>query len=149
MPSSTTTCAGWVTDRVAVAVPAVTVTKADRAEPVVLAGAVTVIVAPVAPVAGDTVNHVSLDDADHEAWFVVTVAVVDPPARGAAHDARSTETLAAGAICATMMVAGVAVPAASSTVVIRIAPVVFAVAVSVTEAPVPPVVGETVNHDES
>jgi hypothetical protein len=46
----------------------------------VFAAAVNVTVAPLAPVAGANVNHVALDDADQDDWFVVTVTGLVPPA---------------------------------------------------------------------
>ena len=67
---------GWVTTKVALAVPEVTVHVPVLAEVAVFAVTLAVSVAPEEPDAGAHVSHDAFDEADHDPPLV-TVAVVD------------------------------------------------------------------------
>ena len=72
-----TTAPACVTASDALAVPAVTVHVPVRDEVEVFAVTVAVTAVPVAPVSGVHVSHDAFEEADHEAWLVVTVAATD------------------------------------------------------------------------
>lgn len=82
-----------VTDTVAEAPPAVTVTVPLRAAPE-LADTDTERVAPLAPELGDTVSHDWFDEAVHDAWFVVTSTPVDATPVHTDQEGIDTDTVA-------------------------------------------------------
>jgi len=138
-----------VTERVALALPAVTVTTPDREDDDVFAEVETVIVAPSPPEEGEMVSHDWLDDADHDVWFVVTATgICDASPRGA-HCATDSDTLGAVVAPAAWVTTTVelAPPAVKVTVPDRDDDEVLAATETVAEPPLEPEVGATVSHD--
>jgi hypothetical protein len=94
---------------VAVAVPAVTVTVPVLAAPSFWA-TVNVTVSPETPVVGVTVSQAASLAADHDGWFVVTVAVLVLPVQPVVHAETDTDTsgLGGGSVLASCVTSTVA-----------------------------------------
>jgi len=90
----------WVTVKVAVAPPAVTVTTPERDEVDVFGATVTTRLAPLAPEDGLNVNHDWLEEACQVAWLVVTVTPWLPAPEGADQMLEDNDTVAEDGNCA-------------------------------------------------
>jgi hypothetical protein len=91
--------AAWVTENDAETLPAATTTVPDRAEIAGLTGAVTDNATPLAPEVRPNDTHDGDEDTDHNASFVVTVVLTDPPVPGSEPEVGDKDTVACPPAC--------------------------------------------------
>jgi len=135
----------WVTVNVAEAVPARKVRTPIRVEVEGFSATVATGQDPVAPLVGETVNHVAFDSEVQNAWFVVTGTVADCACCDGLHDPGLTEIL--GSAPAWVTVHSFTGPEAATEIVPTRGTVEgLAATVTLIVPPETPVAGETANH---